>query len=161
MMLIGRNQSIYDTMLQFFTEDDWRYDRIEGKPFLKMGFKGESGSWRCFAQAREEQKQFVFYSVLDVNVPEDKRAAMAEFITRANYNLILGNFEMDFDDGEIRYKTCIDFKCEDARVTTGILKNAVYMNVIMTDKYFSGVMSVIYAGVKAKDAVDKCEATKQ
>lgn len=28
----------------------------------------------------------------------------AEFLTRANYGLVFGNFEMDMHDGEIRYK---------------------------------------------------------
>jgi hypothetical protein len=31
-----------------------------------------------------------------------ERAPPAEFITRANYGLIIGNFELDFEDGEIR-----------------------------------------------------------
>jgi len=31
-----------------------------------------------------------------------------EFLTRANYGLNIGNFEMDFQDGEIRFKTAID-----------------------------------------------------
>ena len=34
--------------------------------------------------------------------------AIAEFLTRTNYSMIIGNFELDFADGEIRYKTSID-----------------------------------------------------
>jgi len=41
-------------------------------------------------------------------VISSKRGAVAEFINRANYGIIIGNFEMDFADGEIRYKTSID-----------------------------------------------------
>lgn len=43
-----------------------------------------------------------------MNVPEDRRLALAEFLTRANYGLFIGNFEMDWQDGEVRYKTSID-----------------------------------------------------
>ena len=32
---------------------------------------------------------------------------MAELLTRVNYGLVAGNFEMDLDDGEIRYKTAL------------------------------------------------------
>jgi len=35
----------------------------------------------------------------------DAIAKAAEFIARANYDMILGNFELDFHDGEVRYKT--------------------------------------------------------
>ena len=38
----------------------------------------------------------------DVSNPEE-RAAMAEFICRANYGMRYGNFELDLRDGEIRY----------------------------------------------------------
>jgi hypothetical protein len=37
-----------------------------------------------------------------------KQQTIAKFITRANYGMSLGNFELDFNDGEIRYKTSID-----------------------------------------------------
>src|SRR4030081_1049823 len=105
-----QSPSIYDTMLQFFTQDEWPYTQLEGRPMLRMNFRGNNGRWLCIAQAREEQEEFVFYSVCDVNVPEDKRAAMAEYLTRANYGLYIGNFEMDYSDGEIRYKTSIDIE---------------------------------------------------
>ena len=42
--------------------------------------------------------------------PEEMRVPMAEFLTRANYGLRIGNFEMDFEDGEVRYKSSVDFE---------------------------------------------------
>ncbi|HEC34947.1 MAG TPA: YbjN domain-containing protein, partial [Anaerolineae bacterium] len=85
--LFGKGGSLFNTVVNFFKEDDWHFDQMEGKPILRMGFRGDSGSWRCYAQVREEQQQFVFYSILDVNVPEGRRQAIAEFLTRANYGL--------------------------------------------------------------------------
>ncbi|MDJ1171766.1 hypothetical protein PMG71_20260 [Roseofilum sp. BLCC_M154] len=32
---------------------------------------------------------------------------MAEFLTKANYGMILGDFELDLTDGELRDKTSI------------------------------------------------------
>jgi len=148
--------TIFDTMVQFFKEDDWPYEQVEGKPVLRMAFKGDSGTWRCYAQAREQVEQFVFYSVLDVNVPPEGRPAMAEFLTRANSGLVLGNFEMDFGDGEIRFKTSIDV--EGDRLTPALVKRLVYPNVLMMDKYLPGIMSVMYGGVAPADAIAKIEA---
>ena len=34
---------------------------------------------------------------------EIKRQDIAEYLTRANYGMVMGNFEMDYSDGEIRY----------------------------------------------------------
>ena len=71
-------------------------------------FKGKTGRWECIARAREEERQIIFYSIIDVFAPEDKRHLVAELLTRANFGMIIGNFEMDFSDGELRFKTSLD-----------------------------------------------------
>ena len=147
--------AIYDVMVQFFTEDEWPFSELEGKPILRTAFSGKNGNWTCFAQAREDQYRFIFYSVCPINAPEEKRPAMAEFITRANYGMIIGNFEMDFSDGEVRYKTSIDV--EGDRLTTALIKQMVYANVLTTDRYFPGIMEIIYSDVPPADAIATIE----
>jgi hypothetical protein len=147
---------VFDSVVSFFKKDDWRFEQIQGKTILRMGFSGRNGNWQCFAQARDEQEQFIFYSIAPVNVPEDKRHIVAEFITRANYGMIIGNFEMDFSDGEIRYKTSIDV--EGGELSFSLAKQMVYANVVMMDKYLPGIMAIIYAGKSPLDAVTEIEA---
>ena len=48
-------------MIKFFNEDDWTFEQIEGQTVLKMGFSSDNGNWSCFAQAREDQDQFIYY----------------------------------------------------------------------------------------------------
>ncbi len=122
-----------------------------------MGFQGENGQWTCYAQAREEQAQLLFYAVCPVKAPEDKRMAVAELLTRANYGLFIGNFEQDMTDGEIRYKTSIDV--EGDRLTPALVKPLVYANVLMMDRYLPGIMSVIYGNAAPAEAVAKTEGT--
>ncbi len=74
--------------------------------------------------------------------------AIAEFITRANYGLVIGNFELDFSDGELRYKTAIDV--EDDNLSFALIKQMVYANVIIMDKYLPGIMAVIEGKVEVK-----------
>jgi len=146
---------IMGVVLKFLQEDKWNFQQIEGKPILRMGFTGNNGSWQCFAQSREEQQQFIFYSILQMNVPADKRPLVADFLTRANYGLILGNFEMDMNDGEVRFKTSIDV--QGGQLTTGMVKTMIYVNVLMMDKYLPGIMSVTYGAATPADAIAKIE----
>ena len=112
--------AIFDAVVQFFEEDEWPYRQMEDRPVLRTGFNGSNGEWACYAQVREDLDQFMFYSVLSAKAPEEKRMAIAEFLTRANYGLRIGNFELDFSDGEIRYKTSIDV--ENDRLTPALVK---------------------------------------
>ena len=103
-----------------------------------------------------EQQQFVFYSICPVNAPENKRLAVAEFITRANSGMIIGHFELDFTEGQIRYKTSIDV--EDDSLCSALIKRLVYANVMMMDAYLPGIMSVIYGEVTPLDAIAQIES---
>lgn len=153
--MFGIKQSVYDSMLAFFKEDDWRFDVIPGKSAIKAGFKGQNAVFQLVAQANEQTERLNVYSVLDIRIPADKRQAIAEYLTRANYGLNIGNFELDFSDGEVRYKTSIDV--EGGQLTSKMIKNLVYVNVLMMDKYQPGIMAVVYGGKSPADAVAEVE----
>lgn len=146
---------IMDAVAQFLAEDDWPYTLMENRPVYKTGFEGKNGQFTCYAQERGEQQQFVFYSVFPVRVPDNKMNELAEFITRANYGMIIGNFELDYGDGEIRYKTSVDV--EDVELVEPLVRHLIYANVLTMDKYFPGLMRVLYAGISPADAVSEVE----
>jgi hypothetical protein len=152
----GSSNKILSTIVNFFTEDDWSFTKIQGEPVLRMAFQGKNGKWTCYAKARTEKAQFVFYSICPVSVPESKHLAIAEFIARANYGTIIGNFELDFVSGEIRYKTSIDV--EGSTLTFPQIKQLVYTNLMMMDEYLPGIMSVIDGDVEARDAIAQIES---
>ena len=148
---------ILDVIEQFLQEDDWPYSPVDNRTVYKTGFEGKNGQFTCYAQEREEQQQIVFYSIFPVRVPENKLMEMAEFITRANYGMIIGNFELDFSDGEIRYKTSVDV--EDVDLADPLVRHLIYANVLTMDKYFPGLMRVLYAGIAPADAVEEVESS--
>lgn len=143
--------AILDALTAFFKEDEWALSQIVGKPMLWMDFAGHNGRWTCYAREEEEKQIFMFHSYAPVKTPEDKRPLMADFLTRANYGLYIGNFEMDYNDGEIRYKTSIDV--ENAELNSALIKGVVYPNVSIMDKYLPGIMAVIYGGSSPTEAI--------
>ena len=149
-------QPIFQTMVNFFTEDDWSYAKIQGEPALYLAFEGDNGSWNCYAKAREDEEQFVFYSIGPIKVPKTKRRTLGEFIARANYGMMIGNFELDFTDGEIRYKTSIDV--EGDRLSFALLKRLVYANVTMMDEYLPGIKLVLESSMSPEDAIAQIES---
>ncbi|NJK69602.1 MAG: YbjN domain-containing protein [Microcoleus sp. SU_5_3] len=150
-----RNINMLEEIILFFTKDDWSFTKIQGESVLQTAFQGKNGKWNCYAKVREEQQQFVFYSICPINAPENKRLAIAEFITRANYGTIIGNFELDYTDGEIRYKTSIDV--EGSNLTFPLIKQLVYTNVTMMDEYLPGIVAAIDGDVEPKDAIRSIE----
>jgi hypothetical protein len=69
--------------------------------------------------------------------------------------MIIGNFELDYNDGEIRYKTSLDV--EETPLTDALVRHLVYANVLTMDKYFPGLMRVLYAGIDPAIAIEEVE----
>ena len=93
----------------------------------------------------------IFYSFCPLQAPAERRLAVAEFLTRANYGLIIGNFELDFGDGEIRYKTSLDVDTD--RLTPALMKQLVYANVLTLDQYLPGILAVIEGSSLPEEAI--------
>lgn len=147
---------IYTKMVEYFTKGlNWRVQEVPDRSFLVMDVSGKNGQYKCFAEAREAQHQFVFYTVCPVKAAVEKREAVSEFVTRANYGLIIGNFEMDYNDGEIRYKTSLDV--ENDTLSPALFRNTVSPNLFSIDKYMPGIMALLYAGLTPEQAVAKVE----
>jgi hypothetical protein len=147
---------ILDTAISFFTEDGWTFTQLEGRTVLQLSATTADGQrWNCFAEAREEQAQFIFYSVSPVNAPEERLPDVAEFLTRANYGLVIGNFEMDWNDGEIRCKTSIDVESD--RLSKALIKQLVYPNVRLMGRYLPGILAVIKGNATPTEAISGIE----
>ncbi|MCL4505190.1 MAG: YbjN domain-containing protein [Chloroflexi bacterium] len=95
---------ILDALAGFINANQWPVLPGEDQS-LRMFYQGKNGRYSCVAQALEEQGIALFYSIAPINVPAQKRQVVAEYLTRVNYGLLLGNFEMDFEDGEVRCRT--------------------------------------------------------
>jgi hypothetical protein len=145
---------IMDALVTFFQEDDWKVEQREES--LRAQVAGNNGAWQFYAYAREKAECALFYSVCPVFAPESKRAQAAEYITRANQGLYLGNFELDYDDGEIRYKTSIDV--EGHELVSPLIKQLVRSNISMMDLYLPGIMKVIYTDTSPEKEIKEIEA---
>lgn len=56
-----------------------------------------------------DEDRFVFYVEFNEPLPVERLAQAAEFLTRANFGLTIGNFELDYDTARARFKSSLDF----------------------------------------------------
>lgn len=144
---------IMTTIIAFCEQDDWPHTVVEDPPMVRTGFSGDNGEFTCYLIAREEQFQVGCYSMCAGKAPPDKRREMAEFIAWANYGLPVGNLEMDMTDGEVRFRTSIDVEGDELSVA--LVRNLVHANVTLMDRFWPGLMAVLYTDTSARDAYAK------
>lgn len=139
----------------FLEEDGWHPEPLTERHAYRCYYQGRNGELRCYAQIRTELEIFLFYAVATFKVPEDRRLSAAEFLTRANYGLRIGNFELDFNDGEVRYKSSLDFESE--TLTSNLIRRALYPAVETFDEYLPGLLRVVYGDKSPEEAIKEIE----
>ncbi|NJL03067.1 MAG: YbjN domain-containing protein, partial [Spirulinaceae cyanobacterium SM2_1_0] len=132
--------SLLRVAIAFLRADGWPYEPVD-EGTLRTQCQGNNGRWVCYVRVREAAQQLLFYSIYPTAVPPEQRAAMSEFVTRANYGVFIGNFELDLNDGELRYKTSIDV--EGSQLNANLVKRLVAINVGMMDEYWPGIERVL------------------
>jgi predicted RNA-binding Zn-ribbon protein involved in translation (DUF1610 family) len=149
----GRERTpLLDELKTCFDENDWPYSEVLGLPVLVSDLAGPLGIWKFYAQVVAPQNVVLLFSVCPLRVPSNRRAEASLFLTHANHGLVAGNFELDFDDGEIRYKTVL--QVHDGGIDGDALKRAVRMNGLAMETYLPGIGAVI-TGSSARVALER------
>jgi hypothetical protein len=138
----GVPDSLLGDLKRVFVENGWPYSEVAGAPVLLSELSGPEGSWDFYAQAVEEKDLVLLYSIAPRRVPADRRREVSEFLTRANHGLADGNFELDFEDGEVRFKSVLHVPAE----LDGILvKRVVRLNGTALETYLPSIAALIDA----------------
>jgi len=82
--------------------------------------------------------------------------AIAEFLTRANYGMTIGNVELNYTNSEIRYKTSIDIAAD--QLSPALMQTLVYTNVAMVGAYLPGIPAVIEQQATPEQAIRLVES---
>lgn len=151
----GNGLRAFDTLGRFLEEDGWFPQRLGENYSYLSHFNGKNGSFACLSQLRIEAEQLIIYAVAPIKVAEDKRAIVSEYLMRANYGMIIGNFEMSYSEGTVRYKVSIDFEGE--LLTDNLIRNAIYPTCQLMDRYLGGLMQVAYGQRTPEDMIKEIE----
>jgi hypothetical protein len=132
---------IYEALKDYFQAGGLDVEEHADQNWVATDGFGQHGSWLLVGQAYEDRDQAAVYSVLPERVPEERRAAVTELVSRINYGLILGNFEIDLSDGEVRFKVSADFG--GAEPGEAQLKPLVATSLAQFDRWLPSLRDVI------------------
>ena len=112
--------------------------------------------YRIVATADSDEGLFQVFGHSPVRVPEGCRPAIAETIARANYGLKLGKFELDFDDGDVRFQ--VSQIVHDGCLEDETIRRLMGTTMAMLNSYLPAILSVIYGNELPADAIRCVEA---
>jgi hypothetical protein len=106
-----------------------------------VSFSGDDGKYAATVRIDDNTEVLAVWTVLPVEIPRDKMTAVLEKIARLNFGHVIGNLEVDVDQGVVRMKTSLDFGGEE--LTDGLVANCVWANVAAVEQMLPAVRSVL------------------
>ena len=152
------SHEVADAIKDFFVQDDWSFSFDEEKGIFRLGvgMKGQIKTLSYIVNVGNDAYTVYATSPIGADAKDGSMMAiLSEFICRANYGLRNGNFELDCNDGEIRYKVFVD--CDGIVPTKAIVQDSIHCPAGMFQRYESGIIGIIFNGLSAKEAIDKSE----
>lgn len=155
-MAWGEDQSdeTIEVIKQYCEEDGIKYRQV-GERAIHAGFQGRNFSYQLVARSREGHRQALFTSMVPVKIQPEQRPVVAEFLCRANFGLVLGNFEFDYETGGVGYKTSVDV--EGGELTSRMVKTQFEVNLATVDKYAKGLIGILYRELTPVQAIAEIE----
>lgn len=101
------------------------------------------------------EDNFSTLTTLPLSADENSRLPVAEYLTRANFNMRNGNFELNMNDGEIRFKTYVHVGGQP--LDAGATRLAVMLPFLMLDRYGDGLLEVLFGFKSPREAFDAAE----
>jgi len=148
-----------ETLHSVLTDIGWdarKDDATEGfvvdfdPPYIPVAF--------AYAAIFANLEVFVFYLNFGVAAAADRRDETARFLTLANSNLMVGNFEIDFEDGLVRFRSSVSF--EEMELSDILIRNAILSAMNAVERFAEGVIDVMARGKSAEQAFSELNCSE-
>lgn len=147
---------LHDELLTVLADSGWRvYSAAAPEAFVDL--LGTAAVYTCRYFASEELRVLVCTTRCPVMIPEAARERTMRFITRANFGMFYGAFEMDLDDGMLLFRA--NLAVRDGRLTTDMVKHMASAGAWSFDRYLPRLMEVVFGKRRVRDAVNEADAS--
>ena len=127
--------------MAFLQWKEWPVQRTDDPNTIISTFAGHNGQWNLYAIQHPDREQLAFYSLFPHRFEAGALGSLLEFTARINAGIIMGNFEVLMEHGEIRFKTSIDLT--DQTLNLKYCNPLVYYNLLAMDNHFKALQHIV------------------
>jgi hypothetical protein len=151
---------MYDKFIEYLKGKNWKYSEDKDSGIVSFYLGGTNGTtFYCAGQDEPDRHRFIFFSYCVANCPDTLRIKMAELLTRLNSVIFLGNFELNFETGIIKFKTSILYEGLD--LNNKSIDNLIINNLAVMDDCTPAILKLIYGDLNAIDAYNFRQGQQQ
>ena len=140
-----------DSVRTFLAANNWPIEPFGTETAIGSSYTGDNGRWPLMIETDEERGLIICRSGVPILVGATRRGQVALLLSRLNYDLLDGNFEMDMHSGDIRFRSSrqswrSELSAEDCTLL-------VMSNVNTVDTYLPAIRAVAQHGAAIETAL--------
>jgi hypothetical protein len=146
----------FQALIDYIESKNFNHTPYPEEKRVTLSMSGKNANFRFTARITNEDDCLQVTANYPFSIREEKlRSSTAELITRANYCMPLGKFEMDMADGEVRFH--LTHVIGELGLTSEMIEKHFMTAYFTMDRYFPAFMQHIHAGYTPEDAVFHAE----
>lgn len=133
--------SLKEVAAAFLTYKKWPIFATPDPHLFCTQFQGDNGTWNVFIQCHPEQPIALIHSLFPQQCPPEKESQMLYLLAKLNDGLMIGNFEYNFTNREILFKTALNATHMPEKLN--IFDAPFYYNFLAMDNHFKEIQSLL------------------
>lgn len=129
--------NIIHSIENFFINNKIQFNKLESGKTYNFEVKVPEGNWVCRLVLRE-RTGISIYSILPIIVDQNKLSELAFYLMKLNNEIVIGNFELNNETNEIKFKTYIDAELNS--INERLIERNVLINNATMQKYIKTIM---------------------
>lgn len=127
-------RKVYDSMIKALNKKGWKFkESTDGKMVISSDYQGEDIPIGFIVRVDEERQVLQFLSQLPFSISESKRVDAAIAVCVANWWMVNGSFDYNFENGNIIFRLTTSFV--DCEVGEDFFMSMIATAVVTTDEY--------------------------
>ena len=126
-------KALFNTLCNTLDNMKWRYDKDEQKLVVHTSAVGKDLSMRLNMHVDADRQVMYLKSPMPFAIPENVRDTVAKAAIIANYTMLNGSFEFDFDTGYLAFKMVIPYM--ESILSEKVCHYMIILSCNMTDKF--------------------------
>lgn len=150
-------EKIVDTVRDWLDNEDWQYEYDAEKSIIKTGASLSCKLKTCSIIIQLQEDFYNVYALSPINGDTDNLTELTKFLTMVNFRMRHGNFELDVEDGEVRYKTFVNCKGLDS-LPAEIIGDSIRVAGFVLNVFGDGIAALAMGFSDAQSEIEKVES---
>lgn len=147
---MATREELFDAVCGYMNEQKWRYEYNNEKTMIRTAMKLQCKLQTVRVLIAFGECEFAVFAIPSLSADANTNAAVMEYITKLNLAMRNGNFLLNPDNGEVRYRTYVNARGMDS-VSKEVIAEALLVPAMMLDRYGDGLAALIM-GYSSPDA---------